>query len=189
MKRSILAFLILLALAAGVYVAIVVHRGFSAADKPSGLERVVARAVRNVSIPSRARKEENPLSADPQILAEAREHFANRCANCHGDNGNGESNIGQSLYPKAPDLRLPKTQNLTDGEIHYIIKNGVRLTGMPAWQNPHVEQDDTDAWKLVLFVRSIAGLTTPERSQQAARTKIGALCGLRRMPEMPRENL
>jgi hypothetical protein len=81
MKRSIVAFLIFLALTAGVYLAIVVHRGFSAADKPSGLERIAARAVRNVSIPSRAQKEENPLSADTQILAEAREHFENRCAN------------------------------------------------------------------------------------------------------------
>src|SRR5580698_7383003 len=168
MKRSIVALVVLLALAAVVYVAIVVHSGFSAADKPSSLERVVARAIRNVSIPSHTRKEANPLSATPELLAEAREHFANRCANCHGDNGNGESNIGRNLYPKAPDLRQPATQNLTDGEIHNIIKNGVRLTGMPAWGNPHIEQDDTDAWKLVLFVRSIASLTPQEHSQQNA---------------------
>jgi mono/diheme cytochrome c family protein len=83
--------------------------------------------------------------------------FANRCANCHGNSGNGDSNIGQNLYPKTPDLRSSATQNLTDGEIHYIIKNGARLTGMPAWGNPHIEQDDTDAWKLILFLLSIAG--------------------------------
>ncbi len=128
----------------------------------------MARAVRNISIPSHARNEKNPLAADPGVLAEAKERFGERCANCHGKDGNGESNIGQDLYPKAPNLRLPTTQNLTDGEIHYIIKNGVRLTGMPAWGNPHVEQDDTEAWKLVLFVRSIAALTPQEQSQQSA---------------------
>ena len=171
MKRWGLAVLVLVALAAILYTIVVIRRGFSAADQPSALERGVARAVRNVSIPRRARNEANPLSATPDVLAEAKERFGERCANCHGNNGNGESNIGKNLYPKAPDLRLPATQNLTDGEIHYIIKNGVRLTGMPAWGNPHIAQDDTDAWKLVLFVRSIAGLTPQEQSQQNAVVK------------------
>jgi predicted CXXCH cytochrome family protein len=171
MKRPILIFLILFALVAVTYAIIIVHRGFSAADQPSYAERVVARAVRNISIPSRARNEQNPLAATTDLLAEARANFANRCANCHGDNGNLSSNIGQSLYPKAPDLSMPETQNLSDGEIHYIIKNGVRLTGMPAWSNPHIAQDDTDAWKLVLFVRNIAAATPQEQSQQATAAK------------------
>jgi predicted CXXCH cytochrome family protein len=171
MKRWSIAVLVFVALLAALYAAAVVRRGFSAADQPSAIERVLARAVRNMSIPSGARKEMNPLSASPEILAEAREHFRNRCANCHGDNGNGDSNIGQNLYPKAPDLRMPATQKLTDGQIHYIIKNGVRLTGMPAWGNPHVAQDDTDAWKLVLVVRSVASLTPQEQSQQATAAK------------------
>jgi predicted CXXCH cytochrome family protein len=171
MKRWIVAVLVFVALVAVVYGAVIIRRGFSAADQPSGLERVMARTVRNLGIPSRARNEKNPLPAAPGVLAEAEERFGERCANCHGNNGNGESNIGKNLYPKAPDLRLPATQHLTDGEIHYIIKNGVRLTGMPAWGNPHIEQDDTDAWKLVLFVRSIAGLTPQEQSQQNAVVK------------------
>jgi predicted CXXCH cytochrome family protein len=168
MKRWIVAVLLFVALVAVVYGVAVVRRGFSATDQPSALERVMARAVRNIGIPSRAKNEKNPLAASPEILAEARERYTDRCANCHGDVGTGQSNIGQNLYPKAPNLRLPATQNLTDGEIHYIIKNGVRLTGMPAWGNPHIAQDDADAWKLVLFVRGIAGLTPQEHSQQNA---------------------
>jgi predicted CXXCH cytochrome family protein len=171
MRRWIVAVLLFVALVAVVYGLAVIRRGFSASDQPSGLERVMARAVRNIGIPSRAKNEKNPLSATPEALAEARDNFANRCANCHGNNGTGPSNIGQNLYPKAPDLARPATQNLTDGEIHYIIKNGVRLTGMPAWGNPHIAQDDTDAWKLVLFVRSIASLTPQEQSQQNAAIK------------------
>ena len=62
----------------------------------------------------------------------------------------GQPAIGQNIYPKAPDLALPRTQQLSDGEIHYIIRNGVRMTGMPAWRNPHVEQDD-HSWLLVYF--------------------------------------
>jgi predicted CXXCH cytochrome family protein len=171
MRRSSITVLVFVALLAAVYGVAVIRRGFSAAEEPSGLERVLARAVRNIGIPRRARNEKNPLGADPRVLAEAKERFGERCANCHGHNGNGESTIGRNLYPKAPDLRRPSTQHLSDGEIHYIIKNGVRLTGMPAWGNPHQQQDDTDAWKLVLFVRSIAGLTPEEQSQQLAVVK------------------
>ena len=110
----------------------------------------------------------NPWTATPALLQEARENFTDHCAGCHGKDGDGRSGIGQNLYPKAPDLRRPETQNLTDGEIHYIIQNGVRLTGMPALGNPHSGQDDNSAWKLVLFVRSI-GLATPqEKAEQDA---------------------
>jgi len=59
--------------------------------------------------------------------------------------------VGRNLYPKPPNLTEPPTQHLTDGQIHYIIAHGVRLTGMPAWGTAHGEQDDA-SWKLVLFV-------------------------------------
>ena len=73
--------------------------------------------------------------------------------------------MGQSLYPRVPDLRATATQELTDGEIHYIIENGVQLTGMPAWANPHQVQNG-DSWKLVLYIRSLRPLTHQEQVQQ-----------------------
>jgi predicted CXXCH cytochrome family protein len=164
------AFVVLLfvaAVAATVCAAILIRRGFSAAEEPSSLEKVAARTARNLAIPSRARNEENPWKPTPETLKEAREDFIARCAICHGNDGSGQTQVGQNLYPKAPDLRLPLTQNLTDGELRYIIRNGVRLTGMPAWGNPHVEQDE-DSWKLVLFIRGLRQLTTEEKTQQAS---------------------
>jgi hypothetical protein len=71
-----------------------------------------------------------------------------------------------------PDLRAAPTQNLSDGEIHYIIENGVALTGMPAWGNLRQMQDG-DSWKLVLYVRSLHPLTNQEQAQQA-QTKVSA---------------
>jgi predicted CXXCH cytochrome family protein len=62
---------------------------------------------------------------------------------------------------------LPRTQSLTDGQIHYIIQNGVRLTGMPAWNNPHNTQEDM-SWKLVLLIRDLRQPTSAERQQQEA---------------------
>src|ERR1700674_2000087 len=167
LKRALLVLLAVVILAVG-YGASVIRRGFSAKDQPSGVERVMARTVRNLGIPRSARNEKNPWTTTPSSLHEARENFTDHCAGCHGKDGDGRSGIGPNLYPKAPDLQRPETQNLSDGEIHYIIQNGVRLTGMPAFGNPHGGQDDNAAWKLVLFVRSI-GLTTPqEKAEQGA---------------------
>ena len=150
---------------AAIYGAIVIRRGFSARDEPSSLERVVARATRNLAISGHAKKETNPWKATPETLKEAREIFTDRCAGCHGYDGAGQTTIGRNLYPKPPDLRSPQTQGLTDGQIHYIIENGVRLTGMPAWGNPHEEQGDA-SWKLVLFIRDLRQSTVAERAQQ-----------------------
>ncbi len=146
----------------GLYGAWLVWRGFSTADQPSYLETEIARAARNFSIPRKARLEANPWKATPEVLKEARESFLNRCAVCHGLDGAGQTSVGRNLYPKVPDLRLPQTQNLTDGEIRYIIRNGVRLTGMPGWSRPHDEQGD-DSWKLVLYIRD---LRQPDEQKQ-----------------------
>jgi predicted CXXCH cytochrome family protein len=126
---------------------------------------MAARTFRNLSIPRHSAKEENPWKSTPDNLKEARELFAARCATCHGNDGRGQTVVGQNLYPKPPDLTLSQTQSLTDGQIHYIIKNGVRLTGMPAWGNPHEEQDDR-SWKLVLFIRGLRQPTSDEMMQE-----------------------
>src|SRR2546422_1401889 len=125
--------LLLLALAVVIFVVagavVTVHRGFSARDQPSVLETYVARTARRLADPSGAKSEKNPFTASPELMAEARAHFADHCAVCHANNGSGNTEIGQNLYPKAPDMRLAQTQNLTDGELYYTIHNGIRLTG------------------------------------------------------------
>ena len=63
------------------------------------------------------------------------EHFADHCATCHANDGSGNTTIGKNLFPPAPDMRLAATQDLTDGELFYIIEEGVRFTGMPAWSS------------------------------------------------------
>jgi len=158
-KLAIL-FLCVIALVAAGYGAVLIRHGFSAKDEPSALEKTVARAVRNLSIPADAKQAKNPVPATPENLAGGREHFADHCATCHSNDGSGDTEMGRNLYPKPPDLRLPQTQNLTDGEIFYIIQNGVRLTGMPAWAESH---EDDDNWKLVLFIRHLPNLTPDEK--------------------------
>src|SRR6202049_2747955 len=158
--------------ALGLYSVHLIWHGFSTADQPSFLETVVARTARNLSIPRKARLERNPWASTPDVLKEARESFVDRCAVCHGPDGSGQTQVGDNLYPKVPDLRSPRTQTLTDGEIRYIIRNGVRLTGMPGWAKPHDERSD-DSWKLVLFIRSLSLLSKEQQEQQASTANSG----------------
>jgi len=136
-----------------------IRHGFSAREQPSALESAIASKIRTIATPEAARNAKNPVAVTPEILTEARDHFADHCAICHGNDGSGNTTIGQNLYPKAPDMRLARTQNLTDGEIYYIIHNGIRLTGMPAWG---ADGNDQDSWKLVYFIRHLPQLTPAE---------------------------
>ncbi len=89
------------------------------------------------------------------------EHFADHCASCHGNDGKGQMEIGGNLYPKAPDMTRSQTQRLSDGELFFIIKNGVRFTGMPAWGSDTPE-DDRASWQLVRFIRYLPQLTSED---------------------------
>ena len=163
------ASLVLLAVVLVVVVTgtLIIRRGFSAREQPTAVEAFVARTARRMATPASMKNARNPFTATPEILAEARAHFADHCATCHANNGSGNTEIGQNMYPKPPDMRLAQTQQLTDGEIFSIIHNGVRLTGMPAWgeANPNADQD---SWKLVLFIRHLPQLTAEEEKEMEA---------------------
>lgn len=135
------------------------RHGFSARHPPSSFEVALARAMRHYAVPSAARSQSNPFRETSDLMSEARRHFADHCANCHANDGSGNTQMGQNLFPRAPDMRLRATQDLSDGELCYIIHNGVPLTGMPAWGS---EERDLDSWKLVLFIRHLPVMTPQE---------------------------
>ncbi|MBI5548453.1 MAG: c-type cytochrome [Deltaproteobacteria bacterium] len=159
-RAAMVAVIGLVLIACVAYVATMVRRGFSARDNPSSLEAAIANAMRSLAIPASAKSSANPFQVNPEVLAEAREHFASHCASCHANDGSGQTQIGQNLYPKAPDMRERATQSKTDGELYYIIHNGIRLTGMPAWGE--AGKADDDSWKLALFIHHLPQLTPQE---------------------------
>ena len=163
MRFKIILALIGIVLVVGIVIAWdEMQHGFSARDNPTGLEKLVARTIRNMAIPSATNSLKNPVTATPEKLYEARLHFADHCATCHANDGSGNTSIGRNLYPKAPDMRLADTQGLSDGQLYYIIHNGVRLTGMPAWGEANKKNEDEDSWELVLFIRHLPKLTPEE---------------------------
>ena len=167
MKRwkSVLLAAAVLAIVALIGGGALIARGFQATTEPTAAETVIARSVRNFAIPRRARNEANPLKVSPELLQDARDDFLSRCANCHG-NATGTTTVGRHLYPRAPDLRSSRTQALTDGELHYIIENGVQLTGMPAWSAGDHELKG-GIWKLVLYIRSLRPNSAGETAELA----------------------
>lgn len=141
--------------------------GISARPTPSPLETTLARRLRSLAIPRSAVSRENPVPASAEAIADGMAHFADHCASCHANDGGGDTEMGRGFYPKAPDMRLPATQQLSDGALFYIIENGVRLTGMPAWGSG-TPDDDASSWALVHFVRRLPTLTDDEREEMEA---------------------
>lgn len=144
-----------------------IRYGFSVHDEPGAMEAMVAGKMRRWSTPAELRGLRNPVPRTPEVLAEARAHFADHCASCHGNDGKGDTKIGQRLYPRAPDMTLAATQSLTDGELFSIIENGVRLTGMPGWGDGTAESG-YGSWTLVHLVRHLPDLTAQEIEEMRA---------------------
>ena len=159
--RTVAIVLIVILVLVGIVLVPIARHGLSSREQPTPMEEAIARAVRHFATPMAMRNARNPIPLNRDVLAEAREHWADHCATCHANDGSGNTEIGSHLYPKAPDMRRDRTQKLTDGELFSIIKNGVRLTGMPAWGDA-AGHDDADNWKLVHFIRHLPKITPQE---------------------------
>jgi mono/diheme cytochrome c family protein len=163
-SKALLLALVGAGAAGGGALAVLVQHGVSARDEPTAIEAWIARRTRRLATPRNQREAKNPVPLTPEVLDRARAHFADHCASCHGNDGHGKTSIGQNLYPKAPDMWHAETQSLSDGELFSIIKNGVRLTGMPAW-GADTPEDDMETWQLVHFIHQLPRLTEAKRQE------------------------
>ena len=145
-----------------------------AADKhPSQEEASLANAAKDVTIPLEAGKMKNPLPVTDEVLSQGQEVFLGSCAQCHGANARGDTNLGRSMNPPAMDLSSPHVQHWNDAELFWIIQNGVRLTGMPSWKS---SISDNDTWKLARFIHNLSRLdaastAVPSQGQAAISTQ------------------
>lgn len=164
MRKAIVVILLLVVIAglgaiAGLAYFRASAQGFSARAQPTMIEVELAEFARDLAMPSSAKTMKNPIPVSPAVLAEGRAHFADHCAICHGNNGRGQTMLGSGLYPKPPDLRTKDTQEMADGELFYVIENGIRLSGMPSFGGEHSADE---SWKLVDFIRHLPQLSAQE---------------------------
>lgn len=136
-------------------------RGFDARAQPGRLEKAMALRLRDLAIPEEGRRRANPVQATDDVRRDGLAHFADHCAICHGNDGSADTAFGRGLYPKPPDLRAPATQQLTDGELFYIIERGVPLTGMPGF-GTGTPDGELASWHLVHFIRRLPKLSPEE---------------------------
>jgi predicted CXXCH cytochrome family protein len=145
------AVLVVLAVLAAVFWFAVLPGLSVARQQPSKLEVEIANYLLGHSVPSSAREMTSPLGAhpDPAAITAGRELFTKKCETCHAFDGGGRTEIGGNAYPRTPVLRMA-VASMSDGEIFYHIRNGIRNTAMPAWNFP-----DGQVWQLVAYIRNL----------------------------------
>jgi len=153
------------ALAAGIILAAGLI-DFSASKPPGRLEERIATFALNRSIARHAPKVTNPFAGSPSATATGLSLFKTHCVACHGAPGVDPTEAGASLNPPAPGLTLPRVQARSDGELKWIISNGIRMTGMPAF-GP--SRSDQEIWQLVTALRRLPHLTAEERALLATK--------------------
>jgi mono/diheme cytochrome c family protein len=112
-------------------------------------EHSVEARVRDIVVP-------NDLK-DPDRISRGAGEYADMCSGCHLAPGMKRTEISHGLYPRAPELR--RKTDLTPAEQFWVVKHGIKMTGMPAWG---VTPDDDLLWDVVAFVRELPELT-PEQ--------------------------
>jgi predicted CXXCH cytochrome family protein len=133
--------------------------GFSVAkQEPPALETKVATWLLRHSVPAAAKSRVNPLAKDIASISAGKEIYAQKCETCHAYEGGGKTEIGANVYPRPPVLRdlIPA---LTDGEMFYHIRNGIRNTAMPGWDFP-----DQQVWQVVSYLRHLPMVASVERA-------------------------
>jgi mono/diheme cytochrome c family protein len=136
-------------------------QGCGAGKPPSQGETSLANAAKDVTIPLAAGKMKNPLPETDEIVSQGQEVFLGSCAQCHGADARGDTNVGRNMNPPAMDLTSSHVQHWSDAELFWIIQNGVRLTGMPSWKS---SISDNDSWKLAHFIHNLPRLNAASAS-------------------------
>jgi cytochrome c len=99
------------------------------------------------------KNDHNPVPDTPTSVEEGQEHFGHHCQICHGlDGQNTGVPFAQHMSPPVADLKSQDVQKYTDGQLHWILVNGINPSGMPAWKG--VLEDD-EMWKIVRYIRHL----------------------------------
>jgi mono/diheme cytochrome c family protein len=157
MKRELLLFssLAFLVLGCGV-------------STPGKIENSVIKGIKKtVTIGDKDKK--NPVAYSPEAAKEGQDHFGHHCQICHGlDGQNTGVPFATKMSPPVPELTSKDVQDYTDGQLHWIVENGIEPSGMPAWKGI---LDDDEMWKIVHYLRHLppkGSLGTPDVYKEEA---------------------
>ncbi len=149
-----LALAIVAAFAMGMGVLMYVEQGYvdPRADIPiSSFEKKHAMEALDAALDRYAPKTKDPIQPTASALSEGAKLYGTYCAKCHGAMGKSETAWRVRLYPPAPQFSKKPT-DMEEFENYYVIKHGVRWTGMPAWVG---ELNDDQIWTLVSYLNEM----------------------------------
>lgn len=122
--------------------------------------------VRERSIAVRAQGIDVPPLDDPVMIAAGGADYNEMCTGCHLQPGVEESEMASAMYPQPP--RLSKVKRINPAETFWIIKHGIKMSGMPAWGSTH---DDGRIWAMVAFLQQLPRLTPAQYQILTARSE------------------
>ena len=151
LKVTLVSIAVIAAILGGLY-AFIVWEGSSAREDAPALEARIAQWLLHRTVPGSFRALKNPLStaAGSADVSAGEGVYRGKCELCHGYDGSGKTEIGSGQYPRPPGLRSADVQRMSDGELFYHIKNGIRHTGMPARALP-----DRKIWQVSAYLRNL----------------------------------
>jgi mono/diheme cytochrome c family protein len=129
-----------------------------ATAKPTAAETAAVGTAKLWLIPE-SREAGVPPPKTEQAILDGGEHYNERCAVCHDLSGDADSKFAKSFYPSISDLLSKRVQSYSDGQLKWIIDNGIRYTGMPGWEKT---VNDEDQWEIVYYLRV---LNSPEQKE------------------------
>lgn len=113
--------------------------------------------VREASVARQATAKPPMSLDDPTIVQAGARAFSNRgCVNCHGGPGVEWAKFSEGLRPDPPDLK-DVAPELTPEEIFWVVKHGINMTGMPAFEK--IAADDREIWAIAAFVKKLPGVS------------------------------
>ncbi len=165
MKTFLVRLLILICavviLGALVLMVILPQLDWSARAKPPALEKRLANLVIDRWVRRSAPQNNNPMPPTPENIKAGQHEYEEHCAVCHAHDGSAHDLLGADFYP--PIARLQRgAPGLSDGELYFIIANGIRYTGMPGFGAHH---DADDIWRMILWIRHLPQLTEAEKAE------------------------
>ena len=160
MKHWVLVMLIAIALVAVAVIVGLTQIRLDAIQEPGYLETAFATQAKHLLIGWSSRKGIPPNPTNLQAsIEEGDKLYATDCTMCHGSDGRSPTDNGRWMYPRASDLTSVDVQKYSDRELFWIVKNGIRFTGMPAFGK--VESDD-HIWNLVHYVKTLRASSAAE---------------------------
>lgn len=168
MRRVIITVVVVLVLLAGGGLTIV-YTGSYDVRATASHNPVVAWALETTRENAVAREVagiEPPALDDPAMIEAGLRSYRDMCAGCHAPPGGDESPVAQGLNPAPPDM-AHAAEELSDAELFWVTKHGLRMTGMPGWGVSH---DDDSLWEIVAFVRTLPETSPAEYREMVQRT-------------------